>query len=142
LQKNPDKTVWVANWDAPNFPPTDAQINENLVVLFLAGLTFNTEREPLAWIGKAATGDTQAFPPQVGTTRAVQAWKTTIDQAARNAGVAARPPDHLPRRGQGQRRSVVTHRFTRTDVDRNPSGIRLHEADLQHGRTARRYGNR
>ncbi|RQR30011.1 virulence factor [Burkholderia sp. Bp9143] len=88
LQENPDKTVWVANWDAPNFPPTDAQINENLVVLFLAGPTFNTEREPLAWIGKAATGDTQAFPPQVGTTRAVQAWKTTIDQAARNAGVA------------------------------------------------------
>ncbi|VWB09064.1 virulence factor [Burkholderia lata] len=88
LQANPDKSVWVMNWDAPNFPPTDAQINENLVVLFLAGPTFNTEREPLAWIGKAATGNTQAFSPKVGTTRAVQAWKATIDQAARNAGVA------------------------------------------------------
>ncbi|MGN7985667.1 virulence factor, partial [Burkholderia sp. 22313] len=32
LQANPDKTVWVMNWDAPNFPPKDAQINENLVV--------------------------------------------------------------------------------------------------------------
>ncbi|WP_269505796.1 virulence factor [Burkholderia sp. IMCC1007] len=88
LQANPDKTVWAINWDAPNFPPTDAQINENLVVLFLAGPNFNTEREPLAWIGKAATGDTQAFARQVGTTRAVQAWKATIDQAARNAGIA------------------------------------------------------
>lgn len=88
LQENPDKTVWAINWDAPNFPPTDAQINENLVVLFLAGPNFNTQREPLAWIGKAATGNTQAFSPKVGTTRAVQAWKATIDQAARNAGVA------------------------------------------------------
>ncbi|WP_423762762.1 virulence factor [Burkholderia sp. NLJ2] len=88
LQANPDKSVWVMNWDAPNFPPTDAQINENLVVLFLAGPTFNTEREPLAWIGNAATGDTEAFSPKVGTTRTVQAWKATIDQAARNAGIA------------------------------------------------------
>ncbi|MDW9249860.1 putative virulence factor transmembrane protein [Burkholderia cepacia] len=61
LQANPDKSVWVMNWDAPNFPPTDAQINENLVVLFLAGPTFNTEREPLAWIGKAAAGNADAF---------------------------------------------------------------------------------
>ncbi|MCR4469712.1 virulence factor [Burkholderia sp. SCN-KJ] len=88
LQKNPDKTVWAMNWDAPNFPPTDAQINENLVVLFLAGPNFNTEREPLAWIGKAATGNTHDFSPKVGTTRAVQAWKATIGEAARNAGVA------------------------------------------------------
>ena len=88
LQANPDKTAWAVNWDAPNFPPTDAQINENLVALFLAGPTFNTEREPLAWIGKAATGNTKEFAPQVGATRAVQAWKATIDQAARNAGVA------------------------------------------------------
>ncbi|WP_193101438.1 virulence factor [Burkholderia sp. Z1] len=88
LQANPDKSVWVMNWDAPSFPPTDAQINENLVVLFLAGPTFNTEREPLAWIGKAATGNTDAFSQKVGTTRSVQAWKTTIDQAARNAGIA------------------------------------------------------
>ncbi|WP_269505110.1 virulence factor [Burkholderia sp. IMCC1007] len=88
LQANPDKSVWAMNWDAPNFPPTDAQINENLVVLFLAGPNFNTEREPLAWISKAATGNTQEFGPQIGTTRAVQAWKATIDQAARNAGIS------------------------------------------------------
>ncbi|UXU89985.1 virulence factor [Burkholderia sp. S-53] len=88
LQANPDKSVWVMNWDAPSFPPTDAQINENLVVLFLAGPTFNTEREPLAWIGKAVTGDTDEFSKKVGTTRTVQAWKATIDQAAHNAGIA------------------------------------------------------
>jgi hypothetical protein len=88
LQANPDKSVWVMNWDAPNFPPTDAQINENLVALFLAGPAFKTEREPLAWIGKAASGNTHDFPQKVGTTRAVQAWKATIDQASRNAGVA------------------------------------------------------
>ncbi|WP_244116931.1 virulence factor [Burkholderia contaminans] len=88
LQANPDKTVWAINWDAPKFPPTDAQINENLVVLFLAGPNFNTQREPLAWIGKAAMGNTKEFSPKIGTTRAVQAWKATIDQAARNAGVA------------------------------------------------------
>ncbi|QTD92267.1 virulence factor [Burkholderia anthina] len=88
LQANPDKTVWAINWDAPSFPPTDAQINENLVVLFLAGPNFNTEREPLAWIGKAATGNAQAFERKVGTTRAVQAWKVAIDQAARNTGIA------------------------------------------------------
>ncbi|KVA05845.1 virulence factor [Burkholderia latens] len=95
LQQNPDKSVWAMNWDAPNFPPTDAQINENLVVLFLAGPNFNTEREPLAWIGKAAVGNTQAFAPKVGTTRAVQAWKATIDEAARNGGVAVTDLDYI-----------------------------------------------
>lgn len=89
LEANPDKSVWVMNWDAPSFPPKDGQINENLVVLFLAGPNFNTEREPLAWIGKAATGNAQDFTPKVGAPRAVQAWKATIEQAARNAGIGA-----------------------------------------------------
>ncbi|CAB3763330.1 virulence factor [Burkholderia sp. MSh2] len=87
LEANPDKSVWVMNWDAPSFPPKDGQINENLVVLFLAGPNFNTEREPLAWIGKAVTGNTQDFTPKVGAPRAVQAWKATIEQAAKNAGI-------------------------------------------------------
>ncbi|WP_081062593.1 virulence factor [Burkholderia cepacia] len=95
LQANPDKSVWVMNWDAPNFPPADAQINENLVVLFLAGPTFNTEREPLAWIGKAATGNTDAFSKKAGTTRTVQAWKATIDQAARNAGIGVSDIEYI-----------------------------------------------
>ncbi|VWC92126.1 MULTISPECIES: virulence factor [Burkholderia] len=87
LQANPDKSAWVMNWDAPNFPPKDAQINENMVVLFLVGPNFKTEREPLAWIGRAATGNVRDYETKAGTTRAVQAWKATIDSAARNAGV-------------------------------------------------------
>ncbi|MGZ2745479.1 virulence factor [Burkholderia stagnalis] len=88
LQANPDKSVWVMNWDAPSFPPRDAQINENLVVLFLAGPNFNTEREPLAWIGKSATSDTREFEAKAGTTRAVQAWKAAIEKASHNANIA------------------------------------------------------
>ncbi|MDN7859369.1 virulence factor [Burkholderia cepacia] len=87
LQANPDKSAWVMNWDAPSFPPKDAQINENMVVLFLVGPNFKTEREPLAWIGRAATGNVKDYEAKAGTTRTVQAWKATIDGAARNAGV-------------------------------------------------------
>ncbi|KVN00204.1 hypothetical protein [Burkholderia stagnalis] len=88
LQANPDKSVWVMNWDAPSFPPKDAQINENLVVLFLAGPNLDTEREPLAWIGKSATSDTREFDAEVATTRSVQAWKAAIEKASRNANIA------------------------------------------------------
>ncbi|MXN75040.1 virulence factor [Burkholderia sp. 4701] len=88
LQANPDKSVWVMNWDAPSFPPKDAQINENLVVLFLAGPNFNTEREPLAWIGKSATSDTREFESKAGMSRAVQAWKAAIEKASHNANIA------------------------------------------------------
>ncbi|WP_382650053.1 hypothetical protein, partial [Streptomyces sp. NPDC057010] len=89
LQAHPQESVWVMNWDAPSCPPKDGQINENLVALFLAGPNFNTEREPLAWIGKAATGNTQDFTPKVGAPRTVQAWKATIEHAAKNAGISA-----------------------------------------------------
>ena len=46
-----------------------------------------TEREPLAWIGKAARGNVKDFEAKQGASRAVQAWKSTIDTAASNAGV-------------------------------------------------------
>ncbi|WP_260436942.1 virulence factor [Burkholderia contaminans] len=87
LQKHPQESVWVMNWDAPSFPPKDEQMNENLTVLFLAGPDLKTEREPLAWIGKAATGKVSDYEAKAGTTRAVQAWKATITQAAQNANV-------------------------------------------------------
>ncbi|KVR05369.1 virulence factor [Burkholderia ubonensis] len=87
LRAHPDKSVWVMNWDAPSFPPKDEQMNENLVLLILTGPDFKTEREPLAWIGRPATGDTQAFEAKVREPRVVQAWKATIEQAAKNAGV-------------------------------------------------------
>ena len=88
LAAHPDKSVWVMNWDAPSFPPQDEQINENMVVLFLAGPALKTEREPLAWIGKAAQGNVEDFDAKQGGSRGGQAWKSTIDAAAGNAGVA------------------------------------------------------
>ena len=89
LQTHPAESVWVMNWDAPSFPPKDAQINENMVLLILAGPTMKTDRTPLAWIGKAASGDIKDFDAKAGTTRTVQAWKATIADAARNANVSA-----------------------------------------------------
>ncbi|MXN75038.1 virulence factor [Burkholderia sp. 4701] len=87
LQAHPQESVWVMNWDAPSFPPKDEQMNENLTVLFLAGPELKTEREPLAWIGKSSTGNVASFEAKAGTTRAVQAWKATISEATRNAGI-------------------------------------------------------
>ncbi|KVD40041.1 virulence factor [Burkholderia sp. ABCPW 11] len=87
LAAHPDKSVWVMNWDAPSFPPHDEQINENMVVLFLAGPDLKTEREPLAWIGKAAQGSVMDLDAKQNGSRAVPAWKSTIDAAAANAGV-------------------------------------------------------
>ncbi|NHV29166.1 virulence factor [Burkholderia sp. D-99] len=87
LAAHPDKSAWVMNWDAPSFPPQDEQINENMAVLFLAGPDLKTEREPLAWIGKAVRSNVKDFEAKQGASRAVQAWKSTIDAAASNAGV-------------------------------------------------------
>jgi hypothetical protein len=86
LQAHPNETVWVMNWDAPNFPK-DEQINENLVLLVLAGPTYKTGRDPLAWIGYPATKNVSDFSPakKGEPRRAVQAWQATIDAAARNA---------------------------------------------------------
>ncbi|QOK85360.1 virulence factor [Ralstonia pseudosolanacearum] len=86
LQAHPQESVWVMNWDAPSFPPNDEQLNENLAVLFLAGPDLKTERDPLAWIGRAATGNINGHERKAGTTRVIQAWKATIEAAAKNAG--------------------------------------------------------
>ncbi|MFV0920497.1 virulence factor, partial [Ralstonia nicotianae] len=86
LQAHPQESVWVMNWDAPDFPSKEAKINENLTVLFLAGPDLKTERDPLAWIGRAATGNINDYERKAGTTRLIQAWKATIEAAAKNAG--------------------------------------------------------
>ncbi|MFM2086605.1 MAG: hypothetical protein RLZZ237_1474, partial [Pseudomonadota bacterium] len=86
LEAHPNETVWVMNWDAPS-RPKDMQINENLVLLVLAGPHYKTERAALAWIGYPATNNISDFalakdkPP-----RAVQAWQATFAQAARHGG--------------------------------------------------------
>ena len=87
LQAHPNETVWVMNWDAPSFPPKDAQINENMVLLVLAGPNYNTERAPLAWIGYPATKKVGDFEAQKGLPpRQIQAWKAAVESAAQNAG--------------------------------------------------------
>ena len=87
LQAHPNETVWVMNWDAPSFPPKDEQINENMVLLVLAGPDYKTERAPLAWLGYPATKKVSDFEAQKGQPpRQIQAWKATVEMAARNAG--------------------------------------------------------
>ncbi|WP_300753674.1 hypothetical protein [Janthinobacterium sp.] len=86
LQAHPDKTVWVMNWDAPSYPPKDEQINENMVLLVLAGPDYKTERAPLAWLGFPASRTVADFTATKGSSpRIVQAWNAAIDDAARNA---------------------------------------------------------
>ncbi|WP_426319273.1 virulence factor [Pseudoduganella sp. R-43] len=87
LQAHPNETVWVMNWDAPSFPPKDEQINENMVLLVLAGPDYSTERAPLAWIGYPATQKVADFEAQKGQPpRQIQAWKAVVETAARNVG--------------------------------------------------------
>ncbi|WP_426055212.1 virulence factor [Janthinobacterium sp. PSPC2-1] len=86
LEAHPQQTAWVMNWDAPSRPKT-MQINENLVLLVLAGPDYKTERAALAWIGYPATKNVADFelakdqPP-----RAVQAWQALFAEAARQGG--------------------------------------------------------
>lgn len=87
LQAHPSETVWVMNWDAPSFPPKDEQINENMVLLVLAGPDYKTERDPLAWLGYPASKRVADFEAEKGLPpRALQAWKATVETAAHNAG--------------------------------------------------------
>ena len=86
LQAHPAETVWAMNWDAPS-RPKDKQINENMVLLVLAGPNYKTEREPLAWIGYPATHRTKDVETKPDAPSAVsQAWKATLAKAIDNAG--------------------------------------------------------
>ena len=86
LKSNPSKTVWVMGWDAPSFPK-DTQMDENMVLLILAGPDYKTERAPLAWLSQPATNKVEDFESKPGLpSRNVQAWKATLHQAAVNAG--------------------------------------------------------
>jgi len=86
LQSHPSETVWAMNWDAPSFPPKDEQINENMVLLVLAGPSYKTEREPLAWIGYPATKSASDFEVKSGMPpRVMLAWKAVLLSATSNA---------------------------------------------------------
>ena len=87
LRAHPNETAWAVNWDAPSFPPKDEQINENMVMLVLAGPSYQTGREPLAWVGYPATRAAADFEAKKGLPpRAVQAWKAAFEAATGNAG--------------------------------------------------------
>jgi len=74
------------NWDAPDFPK-DKQINENVVLLILAGPECEMGREPLAWEGYPATGKASDFQVEKGQPpRTAQAWKVALNAAIHNAG--------------------------------------------------------
>lgn len=87
LESHPDKTVWVMNWDAPDFP-NDESIAENCTLLVLAGPHLDTQREPLAWIARPAVRSLQAVEPMEHRSRAAQAWHDALRAAADQAGVA------------------------------------------------------
>ncbi|MBB5020134.1 hypothetical protein HNQ59_003448 [Chitinivorax tropicus] len=87
LQAHPDKTAWVMNWDAPDFPKYK-QISENCTLLILAGPQFDTQREPLAWIGRPAFQSEQAFTAKAGQSRIAQAWQAALHSASEQAAIS------------------------------------------------------
>jgi hypothetical protein len=84
LRTHPTETVWAMNWDAPS-RPKDKQIDENMVLLVLAGPEYKTGRAPLALVGYPATVNTQDFTSQPGAPKSLQAWQATLRKAAANA---------------------------------------------------------
>jgi hypothetical protein len=84
LEKNPNETAWVMNWDAPS-RPLDEQINENMVLLVLAGPNYKTERAALAWIGYPSSKSVAAFNASNALPSTVQAWQSAIADATHNA---------------------------------------------------------
>ena len=91
LEAHPDRTAWAMSWDAPS-RPLDSQINENLVVLVLAGPTYKTGRSALAWISRPETTNVADIGAGGDTPRIVQAWKATLQKAAHNATIK---PDQI-----------------------------------------------
>ncbi|NRO94402.1 virulence factor [Paraburkholderia sp. NMBU_R16] len=82
LQENPDKSVWVMNWDAPDRPSKGQQSSENMALLVLAGPRYEAQCEPLAWIGRAVTGSIGNYVPRPGAVRPIEAWRDTVAMAA------------------------------------------------------------
>ncbi|MGV7206905.1 hypothetical protein ACLB1G_03505 [Oxalobacteraceae bacterium A2-2] len=86
LQSHPNETAWVMNADAPSYP-LDEQINENMVLLVLAGPNYKTGRAPLAWIGPPAVEPLERYEAKDDLpSREVQAWTSAFKQAAIHSG--------------------------------------------------------
>ncbi len=85
LQAHPDQTVWAMNWDSPSYPPKEDQLNENMVLLVLAGPNYKTARDALAWIGRPVDNATAKFAAKDRSAAVVEAWHATLATAAANA---------------------------------------------------------
>lgn len=85
LAEHPARSVWVMNWDTVDCPSTDQRSSENMALLVLAGPRYKGGSAPLAWIGKAATGNIRDYVPKPGAVRAIEAWRDTVAKAAANA---------------------------------------------------------
>jgi hypothetical protein len=121
LQTHPDETVWAMNWDAPS-RPKDKQINENMVLLVLAGPNYKTGRDALAWIGYPSTKASTDFesakelPP-----RPTQAMQAALRGATDNAGkqhsdIGYMIHDVIPTHPGAQERLRTLARTLTTDV--------------------------
>ena len=84
LQTHPNETVWAMNWDAPS-RPRDDQLNENMVLLVLAGPHYQTGRDPLAWIALPASSATADFTAHDHLSPVALSWKATLATASANA---------------------------------------------------------
>jgi hypothetical protein len=94
LEAHPDKTVWVMNWDAPEYPD-DESLAENCVLLVLAGPAYESGREPLARIGRPAVSEAQHFKADPHASRAAQAWQAALGAATTAAGVEPQALGHV-----------------------------------------------
>ncbi|CAL96090.1 conserved hypothetical secreted protein [Azoarcus olearius] len=74
LETHPNKTVWVAAFDAPSFPK-HKQLDETGALLILAHPDYPTGREPLAWLHRPQR-------TEIEDVKAVSAWKAGFADAA------------------------------------------------------------
>lgn len=89
LEAHPDKTVWVMSFDAPSYPAKANQMNESSVLLILAHPSYQTEREPLAWLHRVSTRHARDFQARAGqSSRIVQAWGDALTDVASRGGLA------------------------------------------------------
>ena len=86
LEAHPQKSVWVMNWDSPDYPD-DESLAENGTLLILAGPQFDTRREALAWIARPAVRQVKDAEPADGRSRAAQTWHEALRAAAEQAQV-------------------------------------------------------
>ncbi|ANQ86632.1 hypothetical protein dqs_3615 [Azoarcus olearius] len=87
LQAHPEKTVWVAAFDAPSFP-LDEQLDETGALLILAHPDYATGREPLAWLHRPQR-------TEIEEGKVVSAWKASLADAASRGQLESAQIDYV-----------------------------------------------